>query len=96
MLNLKYVMDIQNGILLQHNMDNVTDLREWLQTTDYKGGVGMIIKSSIKKECVSEFKDLIKEHVQHNSEDKGVLQMKYHVDFTDDTVFWWVNQKYRL
>ena len=77
-------------------MDNVTDHRELLRATDYKGGVGMVIKFSIKLECVSEFKDLMKEYIRHTLEENGILQVKYHVDFTDDTVFWWVDQKYRL
>ena len=69
-------------------MENITDVRSWLQSTDYKGGVGLTVKLFIKKESVDAFKELMKEHIKQTFTEKGVLHFKCNLDYEDDTVFW--------
>jgi len=77
---------------MARTMDNMTfqgeEFNTWLNSTDYTGPVGVIVKLYVKEELREPFLKGMEAKMASIKNEEGVLVYKLNEDVTDSVVFW--------
>ena len=76
-------------------MDNINyegEFAKWLETTDYTGPINLTAKFYVKKDQITNFRQIMKNVIQYSNFDHGALTYKMFAYYKDPTVFWLVEE----